>query len=60
MENILYKMSSNREISVSKPEGKLFFKREDLDVYMLSNYIISKEKLSNDIGSYFNRRRNDY
>jgi len=51
----LYKISSNHEIAVSKPEGKLYFKREDLNAYMMSNYIPSKENINNNIKSLFNK-----
>jgi len=55
-ESTFYKMSSNHKISFSKPQGKLFFKRTDLEAFMLSNYMPSKEDLSDNVGNYFNNR----
>lgn len=52
----LYKMSCNQKVSVSKPEGKLFFKRLDLDNYMLSNYIPSKKNITDNISNYFSKK----
>ena len=55
-ESKLYKMSSNQEIAVSKPEGKLFFLRENLDKYMLSNYIPCKDEIRNNTKVFFNKK----
>jgi len=52
----LYKISSNQKIAVSKPEGTLYFKRQDLDAYMLSNYIPSREDVINRVSNYFNKK----
>ena len=52
----LYKISSNQKIAVSKPEGTLYFKRQDLDAYMLSNYIPSRENVINNVSNYFNKK----
>ena len=55
----LYKLTSNREISFSKPEGKLYFLRRILEKYMLSNYTASKEDVANNVGNYFVKRKAD-
>ncbi|WP_372474137.1 helix-turn-helix domain-containing protein [Capnocytophaga sp. ARDL2] len=47
-ESSLYKLTSNREITFTKPNnGKIYFKRTDLDNWMLSNEHKSKSDKMN-------------
>lgn len=49
-ESFLYKMTSNRIISFTKPNnGKLYFKKSDLDKWMLSNEYKSKSEIENEV-----------
>jgi|SRR5690554_163004 len=49
-ESFLYKMTSNRGISFTKPNnGKLYFKRSDLDKWMLSNECKSKSEVEKEV-----------
>lgn len=52
----LYKMTSKNVISYSKPEGKIFFKRKDLDEYMMSKEIPSKNEIFKNIGDIFSKK----
>ena len=46
----LYKLGYNDKIPVSSPEGKLkYYRREDLDAYMLSGMRKSKQQIINEI-----------
>ncbi len=54
----LYKMTSKRKIPFSKPNGgKMYFKKEDLDNWMLSNKSKSTEELENEMFNYLNKNR---
>lgn len=49
-ESSLYKLTSDSKITFYKPNGgKLYFKKLDLDYWMLQNEIKSVEKLENEI-----------
>lgn len=49
-ESFLYKMTSNRIISFTKPNnGKIYFKKSELDKWMLSNEYKSKNKIENEV-----------
>ncbi len=48
----LYKMTFENKISHYKPSGKLiYFKKEDLDDYLLKNKIISNDEFESNIDS---------
>ena len=49
-------MTSNREIPFSKPEGRIFFKRSDLDKYMLSNLLPSQTEIKDKVKKLFNKQ----
>ncbi len=58
----LHKLKDNKKIKYSQPNGKgtmCFFKREDLDSYMLSNPIETSEDITNKIAES-ERRAADY
>jgi excisionase family DNA binding protein len=49
-ESFLYKMTSGARINYFKPNnGKIYFKREDLDNWMLSNEVKSINDLQNQV-----------
>lgn len=49
-QSLLYKLTSKKEIPFSKPNGgKLYFKKKDLDNWMLKNSSNSKELLEAEI-----------
>ncbi len=55
----LYKMTSKRKIPFTKPNGgKMYFLKEDLDNWMLSNKSKSTEELENEVFNYLNRNEN--
>ncbi len=55
----LYKMTSKKKIPFTKPNGgKMYFLKEDLDNWMLSNKSKSTEELENEMFNYLNRGRN--
>lgn len=48
--SFLYKLTSNRGIRFSKPNnGKIYFRKSDLDAYMLSNVQKSAIEVEEDI-----------
>lgn len=55
----LYKLTSTNKISFSKPNNKLiYFKRIDLDNWMLQNRNESIGVLQENLANYLNRNRN--
>ncbi|MBS9766553.1 MAG: helix-turn-helix domain-containing protein [Flavobacteriaceae bacterium] len=55
----LYKMTSKKKIPFSKPNGgKMYFRKEDLDNWMLSNKSNSTEEVENEVLNYLNKNRN--
>lgn len=49
----LYKLTSNREIAYSKPKGKMcFFKRTDLDDWMMSNPVATTDEINDRAQAY--------
>ena len=57
--SFLSKLTSKGEITYFKPSGKLnYFKKEDLDKWMLQNKQSSIIELENEVSSYLNRGRN--
>lgn len=49
-ESLLYKLTSNRSISFSKPNGgRIYFKKSDLDNWMLQNVSQSINALENEV-----------
>jgi len=58
--SFLYKLTSKGKISHSKPSGKLvFFKRADLDKWMLSNKSETVNELESQVNNYLKRGDND-
>ncbi len=56
----LYKMTYKKKIPFSKPNGgKMYFRKEDLDNWMLSNKSNSTDELENEVLSYLNRGKNE-
>ncbi len=54
----LYKMTYKKKIPFSKPNGgKMYFKKEDLDNWMLSNKSNSTDELENKVLNYLKRSR---
>ncbi|APD06610.1 hypothetical protein UJ101_01081 [Flavobacteriaceae bacterium UJ101] len=52
-ESFLYKLTSKKEIEFSKPNGgKIYFKKKDLDNWMLQNESVSKDKLEKQMLNY--------
>lgn len=52
-DSFLYKLTSSKRISFSKPTGKLiYFRKEDLDKWMLQNRYESLIELEDDLSSY--------
>lgn len=57
-ESFLYKLSSSRKISHSKPNNKLiFFRKEDLNNWLLQNPIRTANEAQKDIESYLSRNK---
>lgn len=50
----LYKMNMSNIIPYYKPKRKVYYKKTDLDIYLNSNPITSKEFKREDINKYFN------
>jgi excisionase family DNA binding protein len=51
--SFLYKLTSNGEIACSKPSGKLlFFKRLDLDLFMLKNRKATSDEVEMKANTY--------
>lgn len=49
----LYKLTHNRQIPYSKPQGKMcFFKRTDLDDWMMSNPVATTDELNGRAQAY--------
>lgn len=49
-ESFLYKLTSKKEINFSKPNGgKIYFRRKDLDEWMLQNLSIDARVLEDNI-----------
>lgn len=49
----LYKLTHNRQIPFSKPRGKMcFFKRTDLDDWMMSNPVATTDELNDRAQAY--------
>lgn len=54
----IYKLTHTRKLSYSKPNGgALFFKKSDIDKYMLQNYNKSVEQLEDEAFNYINSTR---
>ena len=52
-ESFLYKLTSARKIEHSKPTGKLiFFKKEVLDNFLLSNTITTQQEIESEAQRY--------
>lgn len=57
-ESYLTKISSRKKIPFYKPEGRLcYYRREDLDAYLLRNRVSTKEELQDKADSFVNSRR---
>ncbi len=55
----LYKMTSKKKNPFTKPNGgKMYFLKEDLDNWMLSNKSKSIEEVENEMLNYLNRNGN--
>lgn len=51
--SLLYKLTSSRGITFTKPNnGKLFFKKKDLDNYMMQNEVKSLTVLEGEVNEY--------
>ena len=58
-DSFLYKMTSARKITFFKPSGKLiYFKKEDLDKWLLQNKIKSVEETEQDLNNQLKNRGN--
>ncbi|RYH74456.1 DNA-binding protein [Flavobacteriaceae bacterium 144Ye] len=58
--SFLYKMTSKGEITYYKPNGKLiFFKRSDLDNWMLNNKVSGCDELEDEIDNYLKKGNNE-
>ncbi len=56
----LYKMTSKRKIPFTKPNGgKMYFLKEDLDNWMLSNKSKSTEELESEMFNYLNKGKDE-
>ncbi len=59
-ESFLYKLTSKKEIPFTKPNGgKLYFKKKDLDKWMLQNESTSTSELEQNVMNYLKRKKND-
>jgi excisionase family DNA binding protein len=57
-ESLLYKLTSNRVITFSKPNGgKLYFRKFDLDEWMTQNESRSIRVLENEVQNYLKTRK---
>ena len=57
--SLLYKLTSSKAIAFTKPNGgKLYFKREDLDNWMLQNLSKSQNDLENEVFNYLKKEKN--
>jgi excisionase family DNA binding protein len=55
-ESLLYKLTSKRAIKFTKPnKGKLYFRKSDLDDWMLQNESKSKGLLEDEIFNHLNK-----
>ena len=55
-ESFLYKQTSKNTISFFKPNGgKIYFKKEDLNNWMLQNDTLSKQDLKQEIENHLNQ-----
>ncbi|GAA4890451.1 hypothetical protein GCM10023311_13330 [Flaviramulus aquimarinus] len=57
-DSLLYKMTSASTIRYSKPNGKLYFKRIDLDEWMLQNPNATVLDKENQVRNYLKGREN--
>ena len=58
-ESQLYKLTSQRKIRHYKPSGKLiYFNREDLNAWMQSNQVKTKEDMEKEATSYLYKNSN--
>ena len=58
-ESFLYKLTSKKEIEFTKPNGgKIYFKKHDLDNWMLQGTSISKRVLEEEIFKHLSKSRN--
>jgi len=49
----LYKLTSTRQIPFSKPKGKMcFFKREDIEAWLMSNPVATTDELNGRAQAY--------
>lgn len=56
--NALYKLTHNRQIPFSKPSGKMcFFKRTEIEEWMMSNPVATTEQLADQANSYCMRNK---
>ncbi|MCW4470348.1 helix-turn-helix domain-containing protein [Flavobacterium sp. MFBS3-15] len=52
----LYKLTSSKEIPYYVPGGKIiYFRRAELDSWLLSNRVSSTEELNSEVNDYINR-----
>lgn len=52
----LYKMTSNKEIGFYNPGGKkIYFKKEDIEVWLFSNKVESEEEATYEVEKYLSR-----
>lgn len=57
-DSLLYKLTSNRVITYSKPNGgKLYFKKADLDDWMSQNELKSTRVLEDEIDNHLKKRK---
>lgn len=58
--SFLYKLTSKKEIKFSKPNGgKIYFKKADLDDWMLQNTSITISELREGVSNYLKGKRNE-
>lgn len=51
----IYKLTAGRQIPYYKPKGKIvYFKREEIDSWLLRNKSLSQEELSQEVEDYLN------
>lgn len=59
-ESFLYKLSSKRKIAHTKPNNKLiFFKKQDLDNWLLQNPVKTAEVIEESMEKYLSREKKD-
>ena len=52
-ESSLYKLTASKAIKFYKPNGKkIYFKRTDLDEFLLSNRILSNEDIEDEVSNF--------